>query len=186
MQLAHACDDELARLFVREAAERRVFLRETLQAFRHFVAVGAGFRFHRHADDRLGERGRFQHHFKILVAKRVAGPDIAQADQRRNVARVNLFDVLALAALNDHQPADALAFARARVVYRVALPELAGINAEENQLARVSICPQLERQRTKLVVVTRLDRDDIFGARLMALGWRDVDWAGQIIHHRVD
>ena len=89
--------------------------------------------------------------------KRVAGGDVAQTDQRGDVAGVNRVDVLALAALNDHEAADAFAFARARIVNGVALLELAGINAEEHQLAGVGIGPELERERAELVVVVGLD-----------------------------
>ena len=123
-----------------------------------------------HADDRFGERRRFERHFEILVAQRVAGGDVAQADQRGDVAGKNLVDVLAFAALNDHQAADALAFARARIVNHVALFELAGINAEEHQLARVRIGPQLERQRAELVAVAGFDVDLVVRARLDAFG----------------
>ena len=136
VQLAHARDDELAGFLVGETTERRVFLGQPLQAFGHLVAVLLGLRLDGHADDRFGERRRFQRHVKILVAQRVAGGDVAQTDQRGDVAGKNLGDVLALAALNDHQAADALALARARIVNGVALFELAGINAEEHQLAR--------------------------------------------------
>src|SRR5438034_570918 len=123
--------------------------------------------------------------YAIFVARRVAGPDVAQADQRRNVAREDLFNVLSLAALDNHQTADPLALAAARIVNRFAFLEGAGINAEENQLAGVSVGPQLERERTKLVAVAGLDRNDIIGARLAALGRRDVQRTGKIIDHGV-
>ena len=112
-------------------------------------------------DDRFGERRRFERHVEIFVAQRVAGGDVAQTDERGDVAGINFVDVLAFAALNDHEAADALAFARARIVNRVALFQLAGINAEEHQLARVRIGPELERQRAELVVVVRLHLDDL-------------------------
>ena len=86
MQLAHARDDELAGLLVGETTERRVFLGQPLQAFGHLVAVLLRLRLDGHADDRLGERRRFERHVKILVAQRVAGGDVAQADQRGDVA----------------------------------------------------------------------------------------------------
>src|SRR5205823_3153641 len=60
VQLAHARDDELAGLLVGEAAESRVFFRQTLEPFPHFVAVGPRLGFNRHADDRLGKRGWFK------------------------------------------------------------------------------------------------------------------------------
>jgi len=54
--------------------------------------------------------------------------------QARRYHRINFIDVLAFAALDDHEAADALAFARARIVNRIAFFQLAGINAEENHL----------------------------------------------------
>jgi hypothetical protein len=41
--------------------------------------------------------------------KRVARGDVAQADQRGDIARKHCVHVLAFAALNDHEAADALA-----------------------------------------------------------------------------
>ena len=114
--------------------------------------------------------------------KRVTGGDVAQTDQRGDVAGINFVDVLAFAALNDHEAADAFAFARARIVNRVALFQLAGINAEEHQLARVRIGPKFERERTEFVVVVGLDLDVVFRAGFMTFGAGNVQRAGQIIH----
>ncbi len=121
MQLAHARNDKLAGFLVGEAAEGRVFLGQALQAFAQFLAVGLGLRLDGHADDRLGESRRFERDVEILVAQRVAGGDVAQADQRGDVAGKDLLNVLAFAALNDHEAADAFAAARARIVNGVAL-----------------------------------------------------------------
>src|SRR5271154_6651172 len=134
MQLAHARDDKLAGFLVRETAERRVFLGETLQAFGQFVAILFRLRLHGHRDDGFWKRRRFERYVVIFIAKRVAGRDVAQTDERSDVAGINFVDVLAFAALDDHEAADALAFARARIVNRIALFQLTGINAEENQL----------------------------------------------------
>ena len=144
VEFTHSRDDELTRLFVGEAAESGIFFRQTLEPFGHLVAILLGLRLDRHADDRLGERRRFERHVVIFVAERVARGDVTQADQRGNVTSEDFADVFALAALNDHQAADALALAGARVVNVVALLELSGIDAEEDKLARVWICPELE------------------------------------------
>ncbi len=183
MQLAHARDDELAGFLVRETAERRVFFRKPLQAFGQFIAILLRLRFDGHGNNRLGERRRFERHVVIFVAQRVAGRDVAQTDERGDVAGINFVDVLALAALNDHEAADALAFARARIVNRVALFQLAGINAEENQLARERVCPKFERERTKFIIVARLDVDFIFQrADFKSFRAGNVQRTRQIIH----
>src|SRR5207247_5879558 len=110
----------------------------------------------------------------------------APAHQGRDNAREDLCNVLSLAALDHHQTADPFALAAARIVDRIAFLERTGINTEENQLAGVSIGPQLECERTKLVAVAGFDRDDISGTRLMAFGRRDVQRTGKIIDHGVD
>ena len=67
-----------------------IFFRETLQAFGHFVAVLLGLRLDGHDDDRLGERRRFERDVKVFVAERVASGDVAQPDERGDVAGVTL------------------------------------------------------------------------------------------------
>ena len=132
VKLTHSSDDQLPRFLVGEAAKRRIFFREALQAFGHLVAILLGLRLDGHADDRLRERRRFERHVEIFVAQSVASSDVAQTDERGDIAGVHLVDVLAFAALNDHQAADAFALACARVVNIVTLFELAGVNAEEH------------------------------------------------------
>src|SRR6185312_9121810 len=117
VKLTHARDDELAGFFIGEAAERRIFFRETLQTFRHFVAVLLGLRFDGHADDGFGERRGLQRHVEIFVTQRVTGGDVAQTDERGDVTGINAVDILAFAALNNHEAADALTLARAWIVY---------------------------------------------------------------------
>src|ERR1035437_2478554 len=185
VQLAHACNDELAGFLVVETAERRVFLGQPLQSFGHFVAVSPRLRLDGHADNGLGERRRFKGHVVVLVAQRVAGGDIPQTDERGDVAGINLGDVLAFAALNNHQAADAIAFARAGIVNRVALFERAGINAEEHQFARVDVRPQLERERTKFIAVAGLDVNGVVRVHLGAFRAGNIQRTRQIIHDRV-
>ena len=97
-------------LLLQDAADLRTFCRVDL-------CLG----FNRHANDRLGKRRRFEHHFKIFVAKRVAGGDVSQANQCRNIAGIHRLDILAFAALDDHEATDSLALARARIVDRFTL-----------------------------------------------------------------
>src|SRR5713226_6974663 len=153
VQLAHAGDDELAGFFVGEAAKRRVLFREALQPFGHFFPVGLGLGFNGHRDDRFGEGRRLEQHFEVLVAKGVAGGDVPQADQRGDIAGVERIDVEAFVRLDHHHAADALAFAGARIVNDVALPQLTAVNAEEHQLADERIGPELEGERAEFSVV---------------------------------
>ncbi len=155
VQLAHAGDDGLAGLFVGEDAEGRVFLGEALKRVGHLLLVELGLRLDGHADDGIGERRRFEQDRVILIAKRVAGGDVLDADDGGDVAGVAGVDVFALVCLDLDQAADAFAFAGARVVNRVPLAQLAGIDAEEDELANERIAPKLEGERAEFGVVVR-------------------------------
>src|ERR1043166_4547671 len=89
----------------------------------------------------------------ILVAKRVAGGDVFDSDDRSDVARVTGLDVFAFVGLNLDQTRNAFAFVRARIVNGVAFAERSGINAEENKLSDIRIAPKLERDRAKRGIV---------------------------------
>jgi len=71
--------------------------------------------------------------------------------------------------LNNHQAADAIALARARIVNDVTFLDLAGIDAEKKPVYPRNISPELERQRTKLVAVAGLDVNDFVRGQLDAL-----------------
>ena len=77
----------------------------------------------------------------IFIAQRVAGRDVLDSDDRGDVAGITGVDVLALVGLNLDQAADAVAFVGARVLNGVALGDLAGIDAEEDQLPDERITP---------------------------------------------
>ena len=81
---------------------------------------------------------------------------------------------------------DALALVGARIVDGVALAQLAGIDAEEDELADEGIAPELERERAELAVVIRerLDRLAVIG--VLALGRRNVERAREIIDDRIE
>ena len=63
---------------------------------------------------------------------------------------------------------------------------LAAIHPEKHQFPGIDIRPQLEGQRAKFIGVIRLDLHHVFRAGFDALGRRNVQRAGQIIHHRVN
>ena len=85
----------------------------------------------------------------IFVAERVAGRDILDADDRRDVTRINRVDILALVRLDLDQTADAVPLVGARIVDRVALGQLAAVNAEEDQLTDERIAPEFESQTNR-------------------------------------
>ncbi len=104
-----------------------------------------------------------------------------------DVARVDGIEFLALVGLDLDDAADAVALVGAGIVNRGALGELAGVDAEEDELADEGIGPELEREGTEPGVVVRgsfdLDRDVV---RVDADGGRDVERAGEIIGDGVD
>jgi hypothetical protein len=144
VQLAHAGDDQLSGLLVGETAEGRILLREALETFRHLVAIVFGLRLNRHADDRLGEGRRLEQYVELLVAQRIARRDVPQTDQGRDIARIHRIHILAFAALDDHEAADALATAGSRIVDRVSLGQVAAVDAEKDELPGIGIRPKLE------------------------------------------
>ena len=186
MKLAHARNDRLAGFLVGENAEGGVFLGEALQRGGHFFLVDLRLRLDGHGDDRLGEGRRLEKNGVILVAKRVARRDVLDADDGRDVARVTRVDVLALVGLDLDETADALAFARARIVNRVALGKFARVNAEEDKFADKRVAPEFESERGEIAVVVgrRVDRRGVVG--VLALGRRNVERAREIVHDGID
>ena len=120
MQLAHAGDDRLAGVFVGVRHGRSDLLPQPLQRDAHLFLVQLRLRLDRHRDNRIWKRRRLEQDRIIFVAKRVAGRDVLDPDDRRDVAGVTGFDVFALVRLNLDQTRDALALVRARIVNRVA------------------------------------------------------------------
>jgi hypothetical protein len=124
---------------------------------------------------------------KSSIAERVARLDVLDADDGGDVARVNGIEFLALVGLDLDEAADAVALVGARIVNRGALGELAGIDAEEDELADEGIGPELERERTELGVVVRGGRDFFLAVvRVDAHGRGNVERAGEIIDDGVD
>ena len=118
VQLAHAGDDDLPGLLVGLDAEGRVLGHQLLQADAELLLVALGLRLDRQRDDRLREVHRLEHDRLLLVAQRVAGADLLQADGRGDVAGVDLLDFLTLVGVHLQEAADALGPALGRVVDR--------------------------------------------------------------------
>jgi hypothetical protein len=118
VQLAHAGDDGLPRLFVGVGTERRVLVSELLQARAELVDVTLGARLDRDGDDRIGKHHLFQDDGLLFVAERIPGASVAKADRRVDVARVALLQLLALVRVHAQDTAEPLAFAARGVVNR--------------------------------------------------------------------
>ena len=185
VQLSHARDDGLPGFLVCEDAEGWVLFCQALERVGHFLLVELGLRLDGHGDDGIGEGRRFEQDRVILIAKCVAGGDVLDSDDGGDVARVTRVDVFALVRLDLDETADALAFVRARIINRVPFAQLAGINAEEHELADEWVAPQLEGERAELGVVVSRSLHRLACVGVLALGRRNVERARQIIHDRV-
>src|SRR5438270_13323857 len=122
----------------------------------------------------------------ILVAEGVAGGDVLDSDNGRNVARIAGLDVFAFVRLNLNQTRYALAFVRARIIDGVAFTEGARINSKENELAHKWIAPKLERERAKVAVVVRWRLHRLVRIGIHAFGRRNIQRAWEVIDHGVD
>src|SRR5436190_1642606 len=174
VQLAHAADDGLVRLRVRVDLERRIFLHELRECDAHLFLIAFGLRLDRHRDDRLGERHRLEQDRVVPVADRVAGGDAAQSDRGADVAGAHFFDLFALVRVHLQQAPDALGRALGRVEHRGARVDLAGVDAEECQLADERVGHDLEDERGERLVIRGLALDERLVVGIHALDRRDV------------
>ena len=170
VQLAHAGDDDLAGLLVGLDAEGRVLAHQLRQADAELFLVALGLRLDRERDDRLREVHRLEDDRLLLVAQRVAGADLLQADGGGDVAGVDLLDFLTLVGVHLQEAADALGALLGRVVDRRTRRQHARVDADEGELADERVGHQLERQRRERRVVggRTLDRASLpcaFGSR---------------------
>ncbi len=119
-------------------AERRILGGELLQAHAEPLLVALRLRLDGDRDDRLGELDRLEQDRVVVVAQRIAGRRVFEADRRGDVAGVDLLDLLALVGVHLQQAADALLAcpssrsARSEPVFRHAR-----VDAEERQRADV-------------------------------------------------
>ena len=168
MQLAHARDDDLAGLLVGLHLEGRILGHQLLEADAELLLIGLGLGLDRERDDRLREVHRLEHDRMLLVAQRVAGRHALQADRRRDVARVDFLDLLALVRVHLQQAADALGALLRRVVDRRTGGEHARIDAEEGELTDERVGHDLERERGERRAVFRRTLDQ-HGVRIVRI-----------------
>jgi hypothetical protein len=116
VQLAHAGDDHLAGLLVGLDAEGRVLGHELLQTVPELLLVALCLRLDRQRDDRLGEVHRLEDDRLLLIAERVAGAHLLQADSGSDVAGVDLLDFLTLVGVHLQEAAHTFGPALRRVI----------------------------------------------------------------------
>src|SRR5678815_2822211 len=121
----------------------------------------------------------------ILVAKGITGGDVLDPDDRANITRVTRIDVFPLVRLDLNEPTDPFPLVRPRIVNRVALGKLAGVDAEENELSDEGIAPQFKGKRTEIAVVVRGNFNRNVRIRVLSFGRFDVEGTGEIVDHRI-
>src|ERR1700730_518234 len=153
VQLAHPGDDGLGGVLVGPDLERRVFLGELGERLAHLLLVHLGARLDRHADDRVLEHDRLQQDRIVLVGEGVPRRRLLQADRRRDVAGVDLGDLLPVVGVHLEDAPDPLLGTAGRIPDIGAGLERAGVDPEERQLADVGVGRDLEREPGEGLVV---------------------------------
>ena len=191
VQLAHAGDEGLAALRIRLDPEGGVLLGQALEGDAHLVLVGLRLGLDLDLDDGLGERDGLEQDRVLRIGQGVAGEGVLEADDGRDVARVDLVDLLAVVGVHLRgSRADALLLALGRVEHVRAGLERARVDPEEGELADERVGRDLEGEgREGLLVVDRPEELAV-RARAEPDGRRDVERRGQVlgdgVEHRLD
>ena len=180
----------LAGLLVGAHPEGRVFLRQPLQGVAELLLVGLGSwaRWPPRSPARGSASPRARSGTSGSHSVSPGGRRSCSPTRGRDVAGVDLVDLLALVGVHLHQPADALALAAwSALSTLVAGLDRAGVDAEEGQLADVGVGHDLERQRRRTARRRSACACDVL-ARLgvRALDRRHVDRRRQVVDDRVE
>ena len=185
-ELAHAGDDGLARLLVGVDLEGRVLLGELLQADGQLVLLSLGLGLDGDVDNRIREVHGLEDDGMVLIAKRLAGGGVLQADDGNDVACLAVVDVDLLGCVHLEQAADALALAADGVIRVGAGIQATGVDADVGELADERIGHDLERQSGERGLLVGLARLGLLGVGVGALDCRDVKRARQVVDDGVE
>ena len=186
VQLAHAGDDGLTGLLVGVGLEGRVFLGELREGYGHLLLAGLGLWLDGDADDRLRELHVLQDDLVLVVAERVAGGGVLQADGRGDVAGVGGLEILTVVGVHQQDAAEALTLSLRGVDDGLTGVDGARIHAEEGELADVGVGHDLESQSREGSVVAGLTGLCLAGLGVHALDGGDVQRAGQVVDDGVE
>src|SRR5579859_60714 len=186
VQLAHAGDQRLAGLGVEADAEGGVFFGQAGERRAHLVLVVLGLRLDRDLDHRLGELDRLQHDLLVQIAERVAGEGLLGADDRGDVAGVDLGDVLALVGVHAHQAADLLAPVARRVQRLRLRGEFARVHAHVGQPPHERVGDDLEGEGGQRLLFVGVPYDLFVVLRVGARDRRNIDRRRQDRHDGVE
>ena len=108
MELTHAGDDGLARLFIRIGLEGRILLRQLLQRYCHLLLTGFGLGLDGDADNGLGEFHGFKDDRSLFITESVAGGGVLQADCGRDITGVDHAEVFSVVCVHEQDAPDSL------------------------------------------------------------------------------
>ena len=121
----------------------------------------------------------------ILIAEGITGGGVLQADGRRDIARVDLFDLFAVIGVHLKDAAEALALALGGVENVGAGFTGTGVHAEERQLTDEGIRHDLEGQRRKGLFIRRGTAGLLIRAGHRTLDRGNVDRRGHVVNDGV-
>src|SRR6185312_7474297 len=187
VKLAHSGKNGLPGFGIGRYLQRGIFGDQLVNRQTHLFLVGFSFRLDGKLDNGRREVDGFEQHRGPVVTDRVAGGNLLQADSRADVARQNFTNFFALVGMHLHEAANALLLIFARIDYRVAGVQLAGIDAKEAELTDKRIGHDLENQRGKRLGIGGM----AFYGLLRIVGGngldrRDIERRRQVIGHRVE
>ncbi len=96
-------------------AEGRVLLGEPVQGRAHLFLVSFRFRFNANTNHGFGEGDPLKHNRRIGIAKRIPRRRIFQADNRRDLACIDLFHFFAIVRVHANHAPDALLIVLSRI-----------------------------------------------------------------------
>src|SRR5690606_9549101 len=123
-------------------------------------------------------------HHIVGVAQCLAGADLLKAGERDDVARIGLFDVLAVVRVHLQHAADAFTLLAGRVVHGGAALEHARVNAAEGDGADEGVVHDLEGKQRKRLFVVR-PAHDLIALVVHALERGHVDGRLEIVDYRI-
>ena len=161
VKFTHSGNDGLAGFFVGLDHEGRIFIGEAGEGEGEFLLVGLGSWFDGHRNDWLRESGWFEDDVVSIGGEGVTRGGIFEADHCSDVSGEAGIDVFVFVCLDANQTTNALRFAGAWVVNRVAFANDAGVDAEENEFTDEFVCPEFEGERGEFRVVGGWNFDDV-------------------------
>mmetsp|Transcript_13838 Transcript_13838/g.27027 ORF Transcript_13838/g.27027 Transcript_13838/m.27027 type:complete len:662 (-) Transcript_13838:374-2359(-) len=186
VELAHALDHGLSRVFVAGEPERGVLLRQLDERHGHLLLVALRVWLDGHFDHRLGELHLLEDDGVGRVAERLAGGGILAANEGDDVAGDGRVKVGAVVGVHLEHAANALALVLDRVEDRGALLEDARVDARKGKGADEGVGHDLKGECGKGLLVGRLANHRRLAILRHALDVRNVGRRGHVVHNRVE